>query len=165
MALSEKDRSLIGRESAPIYAPDEVCKPMIRHWVEAVEDANPLYTDEEYARGSKYGGIIAPPQMMMVWCMPRMWPWPEFPWVPMAELELPGDYDTFVATDMIREFYLPVRPGDILSYTMKLDSVSEEKKTRIGKGHFITTTQIYRNQRGEVVGKEIRTVLKYKAST
>jgi len=102
---------------------------------------------------------------MMVWCMPRMWPWPEFPWVPMAELELPGDYDTYVATDMIREFYLPVRSGDILSYTMKLDGVSEEKKTRIGKGHFITTTQIYRNQRGEVVGKEIRTVLKYKATT
>ena len=164
MALSEKDRGLIGRESAPIYAPDEVCKPMIRHWVEAVEDANPLYVDEEYARGSKYGGIIAPPQMMMVWCMPRMWPWPEFPWVPMAELELPGDYDTYVATDMSFEFYLPVRSGDILSYTMKLDGVSEEKKTRIGKGHFITTTQIYRNQRGEVVGKEIRTVLKYKAT-
>jgi acyl dehydratase len=137
---------------------------MIRHWVEAVEDANPLYTDEEYARSSKYGGIIAPPQMMMVWCMPRMWPWPEFPWVPMAELELPGDYDTYVATDMSFEFYLPVRPGDILSYTMKLDGVSEEKKTRIGKGHFITTTQIYRNQKGEVVGKEIRTVLKYKAT-
>ena len=148
MALSEKDRGLIGRESAPIYAPDEVCKPMIRHWVEAVEDTNPLYTDEEYARSSKYGGIIAPPQMMMVWCMPRMWPWPEFPWVPMAELELPGDYDTYVATDMSFEFYLPVRPGDILSYTMKLDNVSGEKKTRIGKGHFITTTQIYRNQRG-----------------
>jgi acyl dehydratase len=164
MALSEKDKGLIGRESAPIYAPDEVCRPMIRHWVEAVEDTNPLYTDEEYARSSKYGGIIAPPQMMMVWCMPRMWPWPEFPWVPMAELELPGDYDTYVATDMSFEFYLPVRPGDILSYTMKLDGVSEEKKTRIGKGHFITTTQIYRNQRGEVVGKEIRTVLKYKAT-
>ncbi len=164
MALSEKDKGLIGRESAPIYAPDEVCRPMIRHWVEAVEDTNPLYTDEEYARSSKYGGIIAPPQMMMVWCMPRMWPWPEFPWVPMAELELPGDYDTYVATDMSFEFYLPVRPGDILCYTMKLDGVSEEKKTRIGKGHFITTTQIYRNQRGEVVGKEIRTVLKYKAT-
>jgi acyl dehydratase len=82
----------------------------------------------------------------------------------MAELELPGDYDTYVATDMSFEFYLPVRSGDILSYTMKLDGVSEEKKTRIGKGHFITTTQIYRNQRGEVVGKEIRTVLKYKAT-
>jgi hypothetical protein len=46
---------------------------------------------------------------------------------------------------------------------MKLDNVSEEKKTRIGKGHFITTTQSYRNQRGETVGKEIRVVLKYKS--
>jgi acyl dehydratase len=59
---------------------------------------------------------------------------------------------------------LPVRPGDILSYTMKLDNVSEEKRTRIGRGHFITTTLTYRNQRGETVAKEIRVVLKYKAS-
>jgi acyl dehydratase len=84
--------------------------------------------------------------------------------VALARVSL-GSYGTYVATDMIHEYYLPVRPGDILSYTMRLDKVSEEKKTRIGKGHFITTTQTYRNQRGEVVGKEIRVVLKYKAST
>ncbi len=160
MALTDKDRTLIGMESGPMYAPDEVCKQMIRHWVEYTEDENPLYTDEEYAKGSKYGGIIAPPQMMMVWCMPRMWPWPEMPWNPMGELELPGA-TTWVATDIIHEFHLPVRPGDSLSYTMKLESVSEEKKTRVGNGHFITTLSTYRNQRGEVVGTETRTVLKF----
>lgn len=161
MPLSDKDKALIGRESAPLYAPDEVSKPAIRHFCEMVEDANPLFTDEDYARKTKYGGIIAPPQMLMAWCMPRMWPFPEFPWIPMAELELPG-VDTWIAADTIHEFYKPVRPGDILSYTMKLEAVSEMKKTRVGMGHFIKTTQIYRNQRGEVVGKEIRTVLKYR---
>ena len=74
MALSEKDRALIGKESEPVHAPDEVSKSMIRHFCEMMEDPNPLYTDEEYAKNSKYGGIIAPPQMLMVWCMPRMWP-------------------------------------------------------------------------------------------
>ena len=161
MALTEKDKGLIGREGEPIHAPDEVSKSMIRHYTEMMEDANPLYTDEEFAKKSKYGGIIAPPQMLMVWCMPRIWPWPEFPWVPMAELDLPG-VDTWIATDMIHEFYQPVRPGDRLYYTMKLDKVSEMKRTRIGEGHFITTTQTYFNQNGDLVGREIRTVLKYK---
>ena len=86
MALTEKDKGLIGKEGEPFHAPDEVSKSMIRHYIEMMEDANPLYTDEEYAKKSKYGGIIAPPQMLMVWCMPRIWPWPEFPWIPMAEL-------------------------------------------------------------------------------
>ncbi len=161
MALSEKDQALIGREGEPIYAPDAVCKCMIRHFCEMMEDPNPLYQDEEYAKNSKFGGIVAPPQMLMVWCMPRIWPWPEFPWVPMAELDLPG-VDTYVATDMIHEFYKPVKPGDKLYYIMKLDKVSELKKTRIGEGHFITTTQTYYNQNDEKVGAEIRTVLKYK---
>jgi len=161
MSVTEKDKELIGREGEPIYAPDAVCKCMIRHFCEMMEDPNPLYQDEEYAKNSKYGGIVAPPQMLMVWCMPRIWPWPEFPWVPMAELELPG-VDTYVATDMIHEFYKPVKPGDKLYYIMKLDKVSELKKTRIGEGHFITTTQTYYNQNDEKVGAEIRTVLKYK---
>ena len=161
MSVTEKDKELIGREGEPIYAPDAVCKCMIRHFCEMMEDPNPLYQDEEYAKNSKYGGIVAPPHMLMVWCMPRIWPWPEFPWVPMAELELPG-VDTYVATDMIHEFYKPVKPGDKLYYIMKLDKVSELKKTRIGEGHFITTTQTYYNQNDEKVGAEIRTVLKYK---
>ncbi len=161
MPLSEKDQALIGKQSEPFHAPDDVDKSMIRHFCEMMEDANPLYTDEEYANKSKYGGIIAPPQMLMVWCMPRMWPFPEFPWMPMAELELPG-VDTWIATDMIHEFHKPVRPGDHLYYIMKLDSVSDMKKTRIGEGHFITTTQTYYNQNGEMVGREVRTVLKYK---
>ena len=93
--------------------------------------------------------------------MPRIWPWPEFPWLPMAELELPG-VDTWIATDMIHEFHKPVRPGDKLYYIMKLDKLSDMKKTRIGEGHFITTTQTYYNQNGEMVGREVRTVLKYK---
>jgi hypothetical protein len=40
--------------------------------------------------------------------------------------------------------------------------VSDLKRTRIGEGHFVTTTQTYYNQGGEMVGREVRTVLKYK---
>jgi len=33
----------------PSVAPDPVNQPMIRHWAAAFEDANPVYTDPEFA--------------------------------------------------------------------------------------------------------------------
>jgi len=33
----------------------------IRRYAQAISDLNPLYLDEEYAKKSEYGGIIAPP--------------------------------------------------------------------------------------------------------
>jgi len=70
----EELKALVGQEGSQLVAVDEVCKPMIRHWCEAMQDGNPLYTDEEYARESKYGSIIAPPTMLLTWTMPPLWP-------------------------------------------------------------------------------------------
>ena len=36
-------------------------KEMIQKFARATEDLNPLYFDEEYAKKSRFGGIIAPP--------------------------------------------------------------------------------------------------------
>ena len=43
--------------------------PMIRHWVEAMGDHNPVYVDDEAARDAGYPGIIAPPTMLQAWIM------------------------------------------------------------------------------------------------
>ena len=64
-----KIQDLVGKKS-PIHEPhDEVSKSDIRHWCEVMRDRNPLYTDEEYAKNSKYGGIIAPPTMTQTWSL------------------------------------------------------------------------------------------------
>jgi len=55
----EKLLAMVGEEAGPFEAPNAVNEAMIRHWCEAMEDGNPLYSDEEYAKKSKYGGIIA----------------------------------------------------------------------------------------------------------
>src|SRR4030042_3409579 len=39
----------------------EVERGAIRRYAESVGDDNPLYNDEEYAKKTKYGGIISPP--------------------------------------------------------------------------------------------------------
>ena len=51
-------RAAIGQPlGAPAVAPDPVNQPMIRHWAAALEDHNPVYTDPEFAKSSRFGGI------------------------------------------------------------------------------------------------------------
>ncbi|MDP6509730.1 MAG: MaoC family dehydratase N-terminal domain-containing protein [Dehalococcoidia bacterium] len=39
-------------------------KDAIRHFAFGYRDTNPLWTDEEYASGTRYGGIVAPPTFL-----------------------------------------------------------------------------------------------------
>ena len=64
--------ALVGRpvgSGKASVAPDPVNQPMIRHWAAAFEDANPVYTDSEFASGTRFGGIVAPPLMLQTWTM------------------------------------------------------------------------------------------------
>ena len=62
--------SLVGQAAGkPNLAPDAVNVPMIRHWVEAMGDRNPVYVDDDAAREAGFPGIIAPPTMLQAWIM------------------------------------------------------------------------------------------------
>ena len=50
-------------------SPDAVNVPMIRHWVEAMGDENPVYVSDEAARAAGFEGMIAPPTMLQAWIM------------------------------------------------------------------------------------------------
>jgi len=52
----------IGTEAEPLTF--EIDKALIRSFVRAVGDPNPLWQDEEYARTTKYGSIVAPPFLL-----------------------------------------------------------------------------------------------------
>lgn len=161
----EELKALVGQEGSQLVAVDEVCKPMIRHWCEAMQDGNPLYTDEEYARESKYGGIIAPPTMLLTWTMPPLWPPGKQPPHPfelfLAKLDEAGYYGILI-TNVAQKYHRPLFPGDHLTFTYKVTDVSPEKKTSLGNGYFVTTTFIFTNQKGETVGTQSLTVLKYR---
>src|SRR6516164_2253169 len=68
------DRIAALGESGPRLAPDPVNLPMIRHWVQAMGDTNPVYTDAEVAERSVHGGLVAPPEMTQVWTMRGLLP-------------------------------------------------------------------------------------------
>ncbi len=54
---------------APTEGPDAVNQAMIRHWVEALGDRNPVYVDDVAARQEGFPGVIAPPTMLQAWTM------------------------------------------------------------------------------------------------
>jgi acyl dehydratase len=161
-ALTQEQQSLIGVESPPRPAPDAVNQAMARHWCEMVEDANPIYFDEEYARGTWLEGPLAPPTMLFTWAMPPPWPVVERD-VPTAKLQLDGCTNT-VAVKAVQEYLLPLRYGDTLTITSQIASISEEKTTRLGSGHFVTTTDTLYNQRGEIVGTHSFVLFMYRPS-
>jgi acyl dehydratase len=162
--LSPELQKYIGRVSGFMQGPDEVNKAMIRHWCEMVEDANPLYIDEGYAVESGYGSVISPPAMLSTWVYPRWWPPVEMPAdIGPAQLDLPlGDLPIPAVISWIEEYLLPVRPGDRIHYNTRLDNISTLKKTRLGVGHFITTTNYYYNQRDELVGTTQYVLYRYR---
>ena len=164
----EQLQTMVGTESELQICKDDVNKAMIRHWCEAMEDGNPLYTDEAYAEQSKFGGIIAPPQMVQAFSTPPLWPKREGKQDPFAQaVKMMGHagYFGIVATTTTQEYSAPMRPGDQLRFKVKLASVSPEKTTRIGTGHFVTAEYTYMNQKEELVCVQSFTVLTFRPGT
>lgn len=164
-------RATIGRPiGKPSVAPDPVNQPMIRHWAAAMEDHNPVYTDPAFAASSRFGGIVAPPMMLQTWTMatPKITGIAErggapvdFTDNPLAGLDEAGFIAT-LATNSEFEVVRYLRLGDELVSTMEIESVSERKQTRIGPGYFITWVTTYRDAQGEVVGRQMFRILKFK---
>src|SRR5947208_9687118 len=74
-ALFEKLRAFAGQPAgAPVTAQDAVNQAMIRHWCDAVGDANPIYTDPDAAAASVHGQVVAPPTMLQAWTMKGLVP-------------------------------------------------------------------------------------------
>jgi acyl dehydratase len=158
--LTQRQRDLVGWESQPRQSPYPVNEAMARFWCEMVEDANPIYFDEAYARSTWLEGTLAPPAMLFTWGRPMLWPPVETKGA-VDELALDG-CTTTVAVNAVQEYFLPVRYGDTLTVTNRLAAVSDEKTTRLGTGHFITTVETFRNQRGDAVGTHTFTLFTYR---
>ena len=160
--------------AAPSVAPDEVNVPMIRHWVDALDDRNPVYLDEEFAAGTRFGGIVAPPAMLQTWTMPR----PRIEGIAerggapdeiqsenaISDLDEAGYVGT-LATNSEFEFDRYLRPGDRLQASTVMESISERKSTALGQGYFVTWLTTYSTDRAEVVGRQLFRILKFDPAT
>ena len=60
--VTDEVKKLIGTESQPLTF--EIERGAIRRFAEAIGDPNPLFNDEQAARRTRFGGMIAPPTFM-----------------------------------------------------------------------------------------------------
>lgn len=134
---------------------DPVNAAMIRHWCEAMGDANPAYAGDD---------AIAPPHMIGAWVMRPM-----DPGEPdmmdgrrrVGEVLEEAGYTGVVATGTEQEYLRDVRPGDEITAHISVESITGPKQTALGEGYFYVTKTDYKNQNDHVVAVERFHLLKF----
>jgi uncharacterized protein len=153
---SDELAALVGLAAGPpTLSPDAVNLPMIRHWVEAMGDENPVYVSDEAARAAGYERLIAPPTMLQAWIMRGLRASIEVEEaraagargsqpndVMMSLLEDEG-LTSVVATNCEQHYGRPLMVGDRVLASSVIESISEPKRTGLGTGRFITTRLDY----------------------
>lgn len=131
----------------------EVEKGAIRRFADAVDDPNPLYWDEEYARNSRYGSIITPPGFFG-------WPARQPRGSALTEESMAGlsmalaqaGYPRVLDGGIEYEFFCPIRAGDTLAASTVIKEI-RERKGGTGNMVFLIRETSYINQNGDLAAK------------
>jgi uncharacterized protein len=125
--------------SKPRTGRDPVNEPLMRNWLEAIGDRNPIYVDESAARAAGHPGIVAPPAMIQVWTMMGLGgPRPDDdPLGRIIGLFDEAGYVGVVATNCEQTYHRYLRPGEEVSVSAELTDVVGPKQTALGEGYFI----------------------------
>ena len=148
---------LVGQVSgSPNLSPDAVNLPMIRHWVEAMDDHNPVYVSDAAAREAGYDQLIAPPAMLQAWIMRGLRASLLVEEARAAGAEQgtgPNDVmmgllddeglTSVVATNCEQHYVRPLVVGDRVLARSTIESISDPKRTALGTGRFLTTRMDY----------------------
>ncbi|MEU3753581.1 MaoC family dehydratase N-terminal domain-containing protein [Streptomyces olivoreticuli] len=109
------DQSFVGR-TYPATEPYEVGREKIREFADAIGDANPVYTDPEAAKALGHPDVIAPPTFVFAITFRAAGQVVQDP-------QLGLDYDRVVHGDQKFAYTRPVRAGDRLTVTSKIETI------------------------------------------
>ena len=131
------DKSWIGLETKPWVI--ELEKGAIKKFAAAVGSYDPIYFDEEFARGTSWGKITAPPTFCISFHPEEKSPW-------FQKL----DFTRVLHGEQYFEYFKPLRPGEKITCSLRLtDIVSKEGKS--GIMDFLTQETTGINEQGEKV--------------
>ncbi|MCC6388912.1 MAG: MaoC family dehydratase N-terminal domain-containing protein [Dehalococcoidia bacterium] len=161
---------------------DPISATAIRRFCEVAEDGNPVYWDEAYARTTRFGRLIAPPQSLFAMTFGAWWT----PDHVRERLEADtaalnedggdgGQAAIFALCDRFgfvvntvagqeAEYLAPFGPGDgRLKMRSMVTAVTGEKQVRVGTGVFVTSVTEYRTEASDVpVGRSTLVLLRYR---
>lgn len=155
-----------GRRSYPVSESD------IRKWAIAVywpERPPAIFWDEEYARTTRWGGIVAPQDFN-----PFAWPVER---VPAPAPGAPGPAEAgprgggaarsaggrrlrVMNGGQTDTYASPIRPGDVINSRSRLRDW-EERQTRLGPTLFVFSETEWLNQKDELVKRRVSTSIRY----
>jgi acyl dehydratase len=127
----------------------------IRRWVMAMDYPNPLHWDQEFALGSRYGGLVAPQSIAVALdyghgaqpaCVGH---------IPGSHLIFGGEEWWFYGT--------PVRPGDQLFQQRRFHGYDVAETRFAGPTMFSHGDTTHTNQHGALVARERSTAIRYLA--
>lgn len=146
--ITDKMRAMVGVDSEPLAY--EIEKGAIKKFAEAIEDPNPLWQDEDFARKTRYSSIIAPPTFI-------------------TSLRAFDALSRFLAESPVKriinggneiEYFQPVKVGDKIAVTQRIADL-REREGKLGRTVIITLEATFRNQKGEVAAKARTAILAY----
>ena len=144
--ITEAVRNAIGVESAPVTHTIEL--GAIQGFSRAIGDPNPVFNDEAAASSTRYGGVIAPPTFLRsIMGDPAR-----------ARVDIP--YTAVLDGGSDWEYGEPVRPGDRITVTSKVENVYE-RQGRLGNMVFVITEFRYVNQSDNLAAIQRNTLIFY----
>jgi acyl dehydratase len=144
--VTEEVKKLIGSETEPHVV--EVERGAIRRFAEAIGDPNPIFNDEQQARKSRYGTMIAPPTFGRS--------------LGGGFFNIRLNLQSFRGLDggSEWEYFEPIRPGDRITVVSRLADI-REASGRLGAMVFIITETRYTNQFDQLCVIQRSTAIRY----
>jgi len=154
--VSEDALAMIGAKKVRQY---EVTKRDIKRFAQAIGETNPIHYDEDYAKKTRHGTIIAPP----LFC--QMFTFDDVPTDRLPadgspiEIDVPVPAKRTVGGASSYEILRPVKAGDRITVKSTLREVFI-KEGRSGKLYFVVIETEFSNQEKELVARETATYVK-----
>ena len=154
--VSEDVLAMIGVEKVRQY---DVTKRDIRRFSQAIGEPNPIHFDEDYAKSTRHGAMVAPP----LFC--QMFTFEDVPvnCLPSdgspTEIDVPIPAQRTVGGGGSYEIFQRVKVGDQITAKSTLKDVFT-KEGKSGRLYFVVVETEFSNQENELVARETATYIK-----
>ena len=153
--LTPEIKAMLGQETV-LIGKEPIDKSSIRRYAQAILDLNPIYFDEDYAKNSKHGAIIAPPTYIF-----------DVSHDIFADTGKDGRDLTRITIDGLQairggneyQFKKPAKVGDVINAKRKIIDIYEKEGKTAGSILFIVYDITYTNQKDEVLGISRETMM------